>query len=255
MALLLMTVTAWSAQWENGTGEQTILGTSNAALIGFNSYNSIVNPLNNLLATYCNQYLTYTSSASLTVSSGSVMVSNSTASVRLMLINTSSTVLTSANLDTGSLTANTTYYVYATAATNSSTSSTYYISASSTAPSGQTYYYQIGNFTTDANIQITNINNNWNLGSNNQLLGGKSTGVIYQALTDVYVGCWLNASQNVAISIYTGSISGSMTNVQTAGDSNQSLNIYSSVGWPIRKGDFYEFIGTANACYAMATSK
>ena len=77
LALLLTTTPAWATQWRGGTGEQTILGTSNAALIGYNSYNHIVQPLDNLLGTYCNEYLIYGSGSSIKVSSGSCVVSNS----------------------------------------------------------------------------------------------------------------------------------------------------------------------------------
>lgn len=259
LVLLFMTAPAWSQQWEGGTGEQTILGTSQSALIGFNSYNKIVNPLNNLLATYCNQYMVYKDSSDITISPGSVMVASAAnPPVHLMLINTSPTVINWTNIDTGSMAANTTYYVYAVAATNSTTIATYFISASNTAPSGQTYYYQIGSFATDANTQMTNINNNWSLGSSNQLSVSKSSGVVYQALTDIFVGGWANtSSSNQTLEILTGSISGSMTTVQVCGNGNTSQNTFCSVGWNIRKGDFYELLatGTSGNFYALATSK
>ncbi len=162
LALLLLTSSAWATQWRAGTGEQSILGTSNAALIGYNSYNSIVQPLDNLLSNYCNEYLQYASSSTITVVAGTCVDSNSQGSIRLFMQDTANTTITSANLDTGSILANTKYYVYSTAATTSTTTSTYYISASNTSPSGQTYYYQIGNFTTDSASNFTAlINNNW----------------------------------------------------------------------------------------------
>ena len=121
LALLLMTTPAWATQWRNGTGEQTILGTSNAALIGYNSYNSIVQPLDNLLSGYCTEYLQYNSSSLINVVAGSCNVSNSQGTIHLFLQDTSNTVLSSSNLDTGSITSSTTYYVYATEATNAAT--------------------------------------------------------------------------------------------------------------------------------------
>ena len=178
-----MTVPVFAQQWRNGTGEQTIDGTSQAALIGYNSYNKIVKPIDNLLSNYCNEYLQYTSSTTITVMAGTCVVSNSQGSIRLFMQDASNTVLSSSNLDSGSILSSTKYYVYATAATNSSTSSTYYISTSSSAPSGQTYYYQIGYFTTDSSSQFTGIvNNNWNSYVNGN--SSKSCGVVYQALTD-----------------------------------------------------------------------
>lgn len=254
LALLLMTVPAWSQQWRNGVAEQTILGTSQAALIGFNSYNKIVLPLDNLLATYCNEYLTYTSSTTITVSSGSCVVSSSASTpIRLFLLDPANTILSSANLDTGSLTASTTYYVYSTAATNTSTSSTYFISASNTAPSGQTYYYQIGSFTTDANIQITNIINNRRTNQFNTTIS-KSANVVYQALTDGFVeGVGNQTSGNSIFSGLTGSISGSMTTVQSCGGSSQSGNSC-PIFFAVRRGDYWEVTANSATVYYLSTS-
>lgn len=258
LTLLLICPSAWAAgQWRNGTGEQTILGASQAALIGYNSYNSIVKPIDNLESDHCTEWLQYVSSSTITVVAGTCVVSNSQGTIRLFMQDTANTTITSTNLDTGSITASTTYYVYATAATNTSTSSTYYISTSNTAPSGQTYYYQIGSFLTDANSQFTGIiNENSNRGSLNQLLISKGNNVTYQALTDLYFGCYGatgGSSQNDYIS--TGSISGSLTQVQQMGNGNNSFAIYTSMGWNIRKGDYYEETGNYGAiCYAVPTS-
>lgn len=185
LVLLLMASSseAWATQWRAGTGENSLLGTSNAADIDYNSYNSIVKPLDNLLATYCNLYLTYTSATTITVSVGSVVVSNSQGSIRLFLQNTTTSTITSANIDTGALASGTTYYVYATAASNSATAPTFYFSASNSAPSGQTYYYQIGSFTTDSSSQFTNIVSLWS-NYNIKTPTSKTIGVTYQALTD-----------------------------------------------------------------------
>lgn len=258
LALLLIITPAWAGQWRNGTGEQTILGSSQAALIGYNSYNSIVQPLDNILSNHCNEWLQYASSSTMTVMAGTCVVSNSQGTIRLFMLDTSNTTITSANLDTGSLTANTTYYVYATAATNAATTSTYYISASNTAPSGQSYYYQIGSFITDANTQITNINNNSIIGSSNQLTTTKSINVPYQALTDLTAGCYANPhTTEVSVSLETGSISTSLTTIQVCGNANTSQNMECSISWPIRKGDFYEFVSNATGenCFIEPTSK
>lgn len=250
LALLLMTVPAWSQQWRGGTGENTLLGSSQAALIGTNSFSKIVQPLDSLLATYCNQYLQYTSSSTLTISSGSVMVSNSQGTIRLMLQNTSATVLTSANLDTGSLTASTTYYVYAVGATSSATSATYLISANNTAPSGATYYYQIGNFTTDSNTQITGIINNWVYGG--YVIGppsSKSADVIYQALTDGFLigtsDCAGNAARQFEILSDSNVTPVLALTSCTSGSSTTELSIPQSA--LIRKGDYYEVKHTAGS--------
>lgn len=229
------------ASWRNGTGEQTLDGTSAAALIGTNSYNSIVKPLDNLLATYCNEYLSYSSSSTITVSRGSCVVSNSQGTIRLFLQDTTSTALTSANIDTGSLSSNTTYYIYSTAATNAATASTYYISASNTSPSGATYYYQIGSFATDSSTQITTIANNIAL-SYFGTKASKSSGVVYQALTDGIVTDLYQFTTNAAtktVTDYTDSSSSPSTVVGGADDTNSS-NGRGTITFPVRKGDYYE---------------
>lgn len=259
--LLLPSISmAQVAQWRGGVGTKELDGTQAANLIGFNTYNHITQPLDNLLFNYCNQYLVYNSSALINVSAGSVVVSNSQGTIRLFLQNTSASVLSTTNLDTGSsFSASTTYYIYAIAATNSSTAATYLISASNTAPSGGVYYFQIGSFTTDANSNIAALINNYGSTSYVGAITSKSANVIYQALTDLWAGCYITANvQNVSYSLYTGSISGSMTTVQSCGNNNQSLNFQCSIGWPIKKGDYYEFgIGSTAGyvCNAVPTSK
>lgn len=259
LALFLIPSIAGATQWRAGTGENSILGTSNASDIDFNSYNSIVKPLDNLLATYCNQYISYTSSSTITVSSGSVMVSNAGGTIRLMLQNTASTTITSANLDTGVLAANTTYYVYANAIANSSTSATYLISASNISPSGATYYYQMGSFATDASSQFTTINNFWIGQEFNTWSATKSAGVVYQALTDGIVTAYAvnTGSSNTQINIVTDSSSSPSTvRVQNAIGSNTGG--YVSLSCPVRKGDYYE-VNLANgaslsAMYFLSTN-
>lgn len=257
LSLLLMTSFAQAQQWRGGVNEQTILGTSQASLIGFNSYNKIVKPLDSLLATYCNQYIQYLSNSTLTISAGSVAVSNSQGTIRLFLQNTTPTTISFTNIDTGSEAASTTYYVYAIGATNAATAATYLISASSTAPSGATYYYQIGSFSTDSAENVTGIVNNW-WNSYVQSPLSKSVNVPYQALTDLFVGCSTNISgANQVIGIETGSISGSMVEYPACGQFSSSANFQCSVGWPIRKGDFYKLIGdgVGATCYAIPTGK
>lgn len=148
LLLILMTSQCWAIQaWRNGTGENTMLGTSNASDIDTNTQNNIVKPLDDLLANYRQSMAVYYSSASqLIVSGGSVTVSNSGGTIRLMLKNSGTTTIDFTNIDTGAEASATTYYVYAIAATTSSTSATFKISANSTSPSGITYYKLIGTF-------------------------------------------------------------------------------------------------------------
>lgn len=249
LALILMTTPAWSQQWRGGVGESTIPGNSLAALIGYNSYNKIVQPLDNLLFNYCNQYLSYLSSTTLSVSPGAVAVSNSQGSIRLFLMNSSSTTLSWTNLDTGSQAASTTYYVYAIAATNTSTAATYLISASNTAPSGATYYFQIGNFTTDANTQITSFINNYGSTSYVGSPTSKTSNVTYQALTDgdlVVSGSCEGAGGNPieTFTILSDSLSTPVKNWGgcSSSSSTTQLNVLTSLLIP--KGNYYEVTGT-----------
>ncbi|MEA2036125.1 MAG: hypothetical protein U9O94_01350 [Nanoarchaeota archaeon] len=89
--------------------------------------------------------LTYSLGSTILVSAGEVVVSNSAGDVRLMLNNTSSTNVTFADIDTGAE-ANSTYYVYAIAATSASETATFKISLNSTAPDSVTYYKRLGSF-------------------------------------------------------------------------------------------------------------
>lgn len=186
LALLLMTTPAWATvAWRNGTGANTLLGSSQAADIDTNTYNNIVSPLDSLLANYRQGLnIAYDSAAQFTVTAGEVTVSNSDGSIRLMLKNAGSTTVTWADIDTGAEASSTTYYVYAVGASASATAVTFKISASSTSPSGITYYKKLGSFYNDSSSNISAIVND------NQITGyvgaptSKSTGTTYQALTD-----------------------------------------------------------------------
>lgn len=249
LALLLMTPSAWSAQWRAGTGENTLLGSSQAALIGTNSFSSIVQPLDSLLSTYCNEYISYASSSTITVNKGSCVVSNSQGTIRLFLQDTANSTLTSSNLDTGSLTSSTTYYIYSTAATNSATASTYYLSASNIAPSGQTYYYQIGSIATDSSTNFSGPTITNTFYPKQSMLGtwsSKSVNVIYQAATDGFALAVVdtgNSNGHYAYLYSDSSSSPSTLRSEVGSDSSFSgpNGIIGTLFSPVRKGDYYEF--------------
>lgn len=257
LTLLLITITvpAWATQWRAGTGENSLLGSSNASDIDFNTFNSIVSPLDNLLATYCNQYLIYNSNNNINVSSGSVMVSNSDGSIRLMLRNASPTTVDWTMLDTGAEASNTTYYIYAIASTNSSTSATYKISASSASPSGVTYYYQIGSFLNDSNSNITQIASNWKTGQFNSS-SSKTPGTVYQALVDGFaIGLLSVQGVSGGASNLTGVTDGSSTPSTIKGYCSVSYpasgqadhtSPYCSITMPVKAGDYYEISQSAS---------
>jgi len=191
-------------------------------------------------------YLAYASSSSITVAPGEIVVSTAGASPRLFLQNTSALTLTNANLDVGAVfVANTIYYVYIGTSSATAATGAGYISLSNTAPSGVTYYAQIGQFTTDANNQITSIiNNNWS--SYVQLKVSKSAGVVYQALTDGMVTAYVySPSIQSYITGYTDSSSSPSTIVIEQEIAQQQS--YDSITFPVRKGDYYEVTVTAGS--------
>ncbi len=251
LALMMVSSPAWANQWRAGTGENTILGSSNASDIDANSYNSIVKPLDNLLSTYCNEYLTYTSSSTLTVSAGSVVVSNSAGTIRLMLQDSAATVISSANLDSGAFASGTTYYVYATAATNAATASTYFISTSNTAPSGQTYYYKIGSFIMDGSTHITTIANAYN-DTHMGTWTSKTSGTIYQALTDGIVISYISGyiGNGETFSVVSDSSSAPSTVRCSATTPSSTTAFSTSCNVPVRRGDYYQV--TENAAGGSA---
>lgn len=247
LVLLLMTTPAWATvQWRNGTGANTLLGTSNASDIDTNTYNNIVSPLDSLLANYKQGIiLTYSSASQLTATAGSVTVSNSDASIKLMLKNANSTTITFSDLDTGVEGSSTTYYVYAIAASASSTSATFKISASSSAPSGFTYYKRIGSFLNDGSSNITTIDND-DRPSEYNTWSSKSLGTTYQALTDGQAcGTIVTAGSGTSgyLTGYTDSASAPTTvhGYASANENSQADHSATrgSFCMPVKAGDYY----------------
>ncbi len=242
LILLLMTSQALAAnQWRSGTGELTLLGSSNAADIDTNTQNKVVIPLDNLLANYRQGLnINYDSASQLTVTSGSVTVSNADGSIRLMLKNDNSTTVTWADIDTGAEASATTYYIYAIAASASSTSATFKISASSASPSGITYYKRIGYFLNDSSSNITDIHND-NGRSETGTWASKSVGVSYQALTD---GIVVGSGQQLTGG--TGTMTGYTDGASSPTTVRTQINILNTVGssyaysFPVKKGDYYK---------------
>lgn len=177
-------VTQWNKGAPAATDLKSIWPTTSQA------NNSI---LDSLISNYQRAlFLTYSSSSTIIATSGEIVVSNSTGTIRLFLVASTSTNITSTNIDTGSIASSTTYYVYAGTSTATDAAPTFYISLSSTAPSGVTYYALIGQFTTDSSSQFTSIEN---YNSPNGWVGpsvSKSSGTTYQALTDGKVTAYGN---------------------------------------------------------------
>lgn len=155
--LLLSTNVFAVNEWQEGTGEDSILGTISPSDIDKDSFENIVDPLDRLLADYQEgAKISYVSASALSVSAGQIVCDNAGRTVRKFRENTSATSVTFSDLDTGVESSSTTYYVYGVADT-AATTFTFKISTSSTAPSGITYYKKLGSFYNDASSNITQI--------------------------------------------------------------------------------------------------
>lgn len=211
--------------------------------------------LDTLLSNYRQgENLTYKNTTTITVTLGQVVVSNAGASLRLFLNDPGNTDITSSNLDTGSsFSNNTTYYVYSATSSTTASSSTYYISLSSSAPTGPTYYFQLGSFTTNSSGQISSV-------INNNYIGGfgawtsKSAEVVYQATTDGFLVANSNVGSDESLVIYTDS-NNPPTTVRVRNGGNSSSQLASGT-CPIRKGDYYEVhmgSGTLSSAYFLSS--
>ncbi len=243
LVLLLMSTPAWATvQWRNATGANTLLGSSQASDIDTNTFNNIVSPLDSLLANYRQGLnITYDSANQFAVQAGEVTVSNSDGSIRLFLKNSASTTVTWSDIDTGAEASGTTYYVYAIAASASATAATFKISASSTAPSGITYYKRIGYFLNDSNSNITDIHND-NQYSETGTWTSKSSGTIYQALTDGFVVSYMSGylTNGETYWVYSDSTS-SPTTIRCIAHTTSSTTAFSSgCTVPVKRGDYYK---------------
>ena len=144
--LLLSTNLVFAANlWRDGTGADTLLGSTVVSDIDTKIYQNMTEPIDRVLANYReNAEVTYTSVSSVTIAIGEVMCSNSAGTIRRMRKNPATTVLTWANIDTG-VEANDTYYVYAVCDADADTF-TGVISLNSTTPSGVTYFKRLSTF-------------------------------------------------------------------------------------------------------------
>lgn len=189
--------------------------------------------------------ITYNSAAQFTVTAGSVVCSNSDGSIRKMRLNTTSTTVTWANIDTGAEASGTTYYVYANCDATATTAA-FKISASSTSPSGVTSYKRLGSFINDGSSNITTIIND-NSPSYFGVSASKSAGTVYQALTDGFVCGDATATSiaNISIDIYNDNSNPPTTIVRSNKDGNASgTNILTACN-PVMKGSYYKVVLTS----------
>ncbi len=256
LTILLLTVASpvWAVtQWSKSI---PVLGDSKSAWPG--QVTAQWSIMDTLLSNYRQgENLTYKNSTTITVTLGQVVVSNLAGSLRLFLNDSGNTDITSANLDTGgSFSAGTTYYVYAGTTSGTAASSTYYISLSSSAPTGPTYYFQLGYFTTNSSGLISNI-------VNNNLIGlgastSKSSGVVYQALTDGYVVSIINTGggNNSHGYLYADSSNPPTTIISEVGSDSSVSGPNGVIGTlysPVRRGDYYKITVDGFASFIKAT--
>jgi len=190
-------------------------------------------------------YVKLISTSEIDIGPGGVMLSNSGGSTRLMVANASLTAMSSTNIDTGSISPSSTYYIYAYSSSTTATTFSVIYSASSTSPTGITYYAKLGSFTTDGSSNFVSASSNVisqvGLGS----WVSKSSGTIYQAATDGFVIVTGNSgggSQDYGY-VVTDSSSSPSTVRGYGGTSPGGPNyIYYTIMSPVRKNDYYEAV-------------
>jgi len=159
MSLILIAIPQIYAQneWRAGSGENTVLGTITVSDIDAKTFQNIVDPLDRLLSRYIRgATVTFNSTTAIDITRGEISCQNSGATITRMRKNTSTTTLTSSNLDVGVSFANSsTYSVYAVCDATATTFTGVISLNSSTPDSGAaTYFILLGTFTTDSSGNI-----------------------------------------------------------------------------------------------------
>lgn len=232
-------------QWYHGDNTAPLLGTTKINDIDHDSQIYGFDPLNRVLANYRSGFqVQYKDASSITVTSGEIVV-DSSSSGRLMLQNTSNTTVNWTNIDAGAEAVSTTYYVYAIAATSSSTTATFKISTNATSPTGSTFYKKIGSFYNDSSGNISTISNQ---------SGGINVGVAiprsinaapYQATTNGYVTASCTSADTAStLALYTDSSSNPTTVQQWSGTHDIDSIRWMHVSGFVRAGDYYKVAST-----------
>lgn len=184
--------------------------------------------------------MTLYSSSQINVSAGGIMVSNTGGSIRLMLANTSTVNVTSANIDTGSVTPSATYYVYAYGASTTATTFGIIFSTSATTPTGVTYFQRIGTFQTDSSSNFFAITNDNNYYPNSGFGTWSNVSSAYTnvlATTDGFVLASISNSGAASLSIFTDNSNPPTTlRIHSTSIYNASESAPSAT-CPVKKGD------------------
>lgn len=244
-------------QWRAGTTDQTIKGSTNISDIDTVSFQNMTDPIGRLTANYqegCK--ISYASASTITVEAGEIMLQNAAGEIFLTQQNTSVTTISWTDIDTGSESASTTYYLWAFQETATDEDFDVCISASSTAPSSKTYYTRLGSFYNDSSSNITksSISNDNDYYSSE--LGdwvSKSFGTSYLASFDGFVTAWAGhpTSPNTYIQGYTDS-SNPPTTIRTQDLSHQGTpENRVGITFPVKRGDYYKVTRTNASTGAM----
>ena len=157
---ILSSSSAFGADWRGGANDNSLKGTTLINDIDTQFEDEVSLQLDDLLANYVQgAVLTYNSGVTVDITAGSLTCKDSTTQIKKMRINTSSVSATFAgNLDSGSESGSTTYFVFANCDAAADTF-TIKISASSSAPSGVTSYKRLGQFFNNSSSDITLVKN------------------------------------------------------------------------------------------------
>ena len=236
----------YSAQWRGSGSDETLLGATPVSDIDTESYDEITDPLTRLLDDYregCT--VTYASTSSVDISAGQVILENAAGTAWLMQEDSAKSGVST--LDTGSLSASSTYYVYVYQNTATTTTYTGVISANSTAPVGTyTYFRRLASFETNSDSEIivgsiSNDNDSYGIGFGDWV-SGKSHDTSYEALTDGIVCAYYSSgSSNPTVKGYTDENDPPTTLVAiNAASSETSYRRSASVTFPVKRGDYWK---------------
>ena len=197
-------------------------------------------------------YVKLISTSEIDIGPGGVMLSNSGGSTRLMVANASLTAVSSTNIDTGTISASSTYYLYAYASSTTATTFSVIFSASSTSPTGITYYAPLGSFTTDSSKNFVEATSNVNpqIGYGSWVTKTcSSSGTPYLASTDLNVNAY--AGNNDWIKCYTD---GNTTPTTLRLAATYLSGVAASCNLPVRKGDYWMVTTSATTptCYTLS---
>ena len=206
------------------------------------------NAIARMLQNYRDGYLTVTltSTSAITIGAGGVMLSNSGGSTRLMVANTSTTTMSSTNIDTGSISPSSTYYIYAYTSSTTATTFSVIYSASATSPTGITYYKRLGSFTTDSSSNFVGVNSDVSppgpFSTQNIVTASRAQGTVYQNLTGktmmVNVSIYLN--NGITVSANTDSSSSPSTTVAQANNNTGTNGLIQSFTFMVLSNNYYE---------------